>query len=283
MKQDLKKRGLIEMIGATLIWGSTPVVGLLSNLPSGVFVFFRVLFAFPFIFYFAVKKAGIREFFYLKPFWPLFLSGIFLGVNWIFFFWALNITDISTVVVLYYLGPVISIILAVVFLKEKFNGYIVAAVILALTGMVVSNFKGGGIKFNFGVFIALMAAISYGFLGFFSKIATMYHRAVSVTAWQILISIILTAPFLFLNDFEFSFKTLIIVLIAGFVHTAFALFLWYDSLNFISVSIASVLQYLDIFFAMIFGLFLGQIPTFNQFIGGALIALAGIVGSRVKK
>jgi len=278
-----KKRGLAEMTGATLIWGSTPLVGILSNLPSGVFVFFRVVFAFPFIFYFAVKKAGIREFFHLKPFWPLFLSGIFLGVNWIFFFWALNITDISTVVVLYYLGPIISIILAVVFLKEKFNGYILAAVILALTGMVVSNFKGGGIKFDFGIFIALMAAISYGFLGFFSKIATMYHRAVSVTAWQILISIILTAPFLFLNDFEFTFKTFVIVLIAGVVHTAFALFLWYDSLNFISVSIASVLQYLDIFFAMIFGLFLGQIPSFNQFIGGALIALAGIVGSRVKK
>ena len=56
------------MIGATLIWGSTPIMGILSNLPSPVFVFFRVLFAFPFIFYFAVKRAGIKEFFRLKPF-----------------------------------------------------------------------------------------------------------------------------------------------------------------------------------------------------------------------
>ncbi len=268
------------MIGATLIWGSTPIVGILSNLPSPVFVFFRVVFAFPFIFYFAIKKAGFKEFFKLKPFWPLLISGIFLGINWIFFFWALNLTTISTVVVLYYTGPIISIILAVIFLKEEFNKYVLIAIILALIGVVISNFD-NGFKFNFGAFIALLAGLSYGFLGFFSKIATMHHRAVSVTAWQILISIILTAPFLFLNHFEFGLTTLIIVLIAGVIHTALALFLWYDSLNFISVSIASILQYLDIFFAMLFGLFLGQIPTFNQLAGGVLIAAAGVIG--VKK
>ena len=267
------------MIGATLIWGSTPIVGILSNLPSGVFVFFRVLFAFPFIFYFAIKKAGIKEFFRLKPFWPIFLSGIFLAVNWIFFFWALNITTISTVVVLYYLGPIVSIVLAVVFLKEKFNKFILIAVVLALIGVVISNCN-NGFEFNKGDFLALLAGISYGLLGFFSKIATIYHRAVSVTAWQILISIVLTAPFLFLSNFELHFETFVIVLIAGVVHTSLALFLWYDSLNYISVSIASILQYLDIFFAMIFGLFLGQIPNIYQITGGFLIAFAGIIGTR---
>jgi len=274
----MKKRGLIEMTGATLIWGSVPVMGILSNLPSPVFVFFRVLFAFPFIFYFAIKRAGIREFFRLKPFWPLLVSGIFLGVNWIFFFWALNLADISTVVVLYYLGPIVSIILAVIFLNEKVNKYIFIASFLAVLGVMISNFKSSGFEFNLGAFIALMAGISYGFLGFFSKIATMYHRPVMVTAWQILISVFLTMPFLFFNEFDLSIKSLIIVLIAGVVHTALALFLWYDALNFISVSIASILQYLDIFFAMIFGLFIGQIPSFYQITGGILIALAGIVG-----
>ncbi len=274
-----KKRGLIEMVSATLIWGSTPIVGILSNLPSPVFVFFRVLFAFPFIFYFSIKKAGLKEFFALKPFWPLLISGVFLALNWIFFFWALNITTISTVVVLYYIGPIVSLILAVLFLKEKFNRYILIAVFLAIIGVVVSNCD-NGFKFNFGVFIAFLAGVSYGFLGFFSKIATIYHRAISVTAWQILISIFLTMPFLFFYDFNFSLKTFIIVLVAGIIHTALALFLWYDSLNYISVSIASILQYFDIFFAMIFGLFIGQVPNFNQIIGGVLIAIAGIVGTK---
>jgi len=47
-------RGLIQMFIVTLIWGSVPIVGVMSALPSAVFVFFRVLFALPFMFYFSL-------------------------------------------------------------------------------------------------------------------------------------------------------------------------------------------------------------------------------------
>ncbi|QCT93707.1 DMT family transporter [Caminibacter mediatlanticus TB-2] len=272
----MKKRGLIEMLGATFLWGSVPIMGIYSHLPSGVFVFFRVLFGAPFILYFAIKRGGIKEFFKLKPFWPLLLSGIMLGVNWVFFFWALNMTDVSTVVVIYYAGPIISILLASIFLKEKLTIYIILSSILAFLGVIISI--KGGINFSKGAFIALLAAISYGLLGFFSKIATMYHRAVSVTAWQMIISIIITLPFLFLNEWHFTYVGIIIAIITGIFHTALALFLWYDALNYIKVSNASIMQYLDIVFAIGFAyLFLHQIPDIYQIIGAILIIFAGII------
>ncbi len=271
----MQKRGLLEMLSATFIWGSVPLMGIFSNMPSGVFVFFRVLFAFPFIFYFAVRRLGIKEFFKLRPFAPLFLSGIFLGVNWVFFFWALNLTDVATVVSIYYAGPVISLVLAVLFLKEKINIYIIISIILAFTGVIISS---GGLNITKGAFIALLAAISYGLLGFFSKIATIHHKASVVTAWQILISVFITFPFLFIYKWHFSIEGIIIALITGVIHTALALFLWYDSLNYIKVSVASVLQYLDIVFAMILAyMFLHQIPNLNQIIGAVLITSAGII------
>jgi len=265
------------MLITTFIWGSTPFMGIFSHLPSGVFVFFRVLFAFPFIFYFSIKQSSVREFINLKPFWPLFLSGVMLGVNWIFFFWAVNITDVATVVNIYYAGPIISIILAVVFLNENINRYIIISIILAFLGVIFSN---GGFSVDKGAFIAFLAAISYGFLGFFSKIATLHHKAVSVTAWQILISIVITFPFLFFSDWKFTMQGFIISLIAGIIHTALALFLWYDALNYIKVSIASILQYLDIVFAMILAyIFLNQIPNYHQIIGAILIIFAGSLSS----
>jgi len=280
MKNDFKK-GLLEMLGATFIWGSTPIMSIFSNLPSGVFVFFRVLFAFPFIFYFALKHNTLNEFFKLKPFWPLFSSGLMLGVNWVFFFLAFNYADVASVVCVYYVGPVVSVILAVLFLKEKMNLFILISIILALSGVFVTN---GGIVFSKGIFFAVLAAVSYGLLGFFSKIATIHHKASVVTAWQILISIFITLPFLFFNEWDLSFKSFLIALITGVVHTAFALFLWYDALNYIKVSLASVLQYLDIVFAMILAfLFLHQIPSLNQIIGAVLIIVAGVIGSFKEK
>jgi len=275
---DKKKRGLLEMIGATFIWGSTPLMGIFSSLPSGVFVFFRVLFAFPFIFYFAIRRAGIREFFRLKPFWPLLLSGIALGVNWIFFFWAVNTIDVASAVSIYYLGPIISMLLAIWFLKEKGGVFIYISAVLAVIGALLAA---GGVKFSEGIIVAFLAAVSYGLLGFFSKIATIHHRAVTVTAWQILISILITAPFLFLSEWNFTFRAFIVSMIAGVVHTALALFLWYDALNYIKVSLASILQYLDIVFAMVLAwIFLGQVPEINQIFGAFLISAAGVLAAR---
>ncbi len=273
-----EKKGLLEMIGATFIWGSTPLMSIYSSLPSGVFVFFRVLFAFPFILYFALRRSGIREFLKLRPFWPLLISGMALGVNWVFFFFSFNYTDVATAVSIYYAGPIISLLLAVLFLKEEINTFIVIAVILAFIGVIVSN---GGVSLSKGAFVALLAAVSYGLLGFFSKIATMHHRPAAVTAWQIIISLFITAPFLFLSEWHLSVQGLIIALITGVVHTALALFLWYDALNYIKVSVASVLQYLDIVFAIILAfLFLGQVPAVNQILGAVLISVGGIIGMK---
>jgi len=178
-----KTKGLIEMLTATFIWGSTPIMSILSNLSSGVFVFFRVIFAFPFILYLLHKKEGIKSFFNIKPFLFLFLSGIFLALNWVLFFWAIEIAGVNLAVIIYYAGPIFAIVLATIFLKEPFNFKVIISIILVMSGVILST--GGFDGFNKGALIALLAAISYGLLGFFSKLATMHHSSYKVTAWQI--------------------------------------------------------------------------------------------------
>jgi len=273
---DRKTKGLIEMITATLIWGSIPIFSLLSHLSSGIFVFFRVLFAFPFILYLLYKKEGLNSFFDIKPFKYLFLSGVFLSINWVLFFLAIEIAGVNLAVIIYYSGPIFSILLAVIFLKEPFNLKLLTSIILVAIGVI---FSVGGIEnFTKGAILALLAAISYGLLGFFSKLATINHSSYKVTAWQIFISIFLTAPFLYFSEFNLTPSILFIVIIAGIIHTALALFLWYDSLNYIPLSLAGVLAYLDIFFAMILSwIFLAEVPTIEQIVGSILIVLAGVI------
>jgi RarD protein len=273
-----KTKGLIEMLSATFIWGSTPLASLFSHLPSGVFVFFRVLFAFIFILFILIKKEGISSFFNIKPFGYLFLSGFFLALNWILFFWAIDLAGVNLSVIIYYGGPIFTIVLATIFLKEPFNFKIILSILLVVIGVVLS--VGGIDGFNYGAIVALFAAISYGFLGFFSKLATTKHSSYKVTTWQILISIFLTLPFAIFQDYTLTTTTIAIVVVTGLIHTAFALFLWYDSLKYIPVSLASILAYLDIFFAMILSwLFLDQMPTLNQIIGSILIVVAGAIAT----
>ncbi len=267
------------MFLATFIWGSIPLFSIWCALPSPVFVFFRVLFAFPFVLVYAIKKIGAKELFSMKPFIPLVLSGVALSLNWIFFFWAINITDIATAVILYYFGPVFTIILAVIFLKEPINKTLVISTIIAFIGAFLTFYPSlGGTNSFFGVIVALLSGFFYGLLGFVSKIATFKHSSIKITTYQIFISIFFTLPFVFLFHFSLNTQTVVILFITGIVHTALALFLWYDSLNYISVSASAVFSYLDPFFAIALGfLFLSQKPSTIQIVGGILISLSGIM------
>ena len=84
--------------------------------------------------------------------------------------------------------------------------------------------------------------------------------------------------FFILNDWSLSVEAVLFALITGVVHTALALFLWYDALNYIKVSLSAVLQYLDIIFAIILAwIFLSQVPDIYQITGAILIIIAGIV------
>ncbi|OSS41659.1 hypothetical protein DESAMIL20_1212 [Desulfurella amilsii] len=73
---------------------------------------------------------------------------------------------------------------------------------------------------------------------------------------------------------------ILLLIVTGIVHTALALFLWYDSLNYIKVSTSAVFSYLDPFFAIALGfIFLGQKPTIMQIAGIILISISGIMVS----
>ncbi len=267
------------MFFATLIWGSIPLFSIWCSLPSPVFVFFRVLFAFPFMFVYSLKKLGKKELLEVKPVLPLLLSGVILSLNWIFFFWAINITDIATAVVLYYFGPVFTIILAVIFLKEPLNRTLAIATLVAFVGAFLTfapSLKPSGSIF--GVLVALASGLLYGLLGFVSKIATFNHSSLKITTYQIFIALFFTFPFVFFFHFSLTSNVLLLLFVTGVVHTALALFLWYDSLNYIKVSTSAIFSYLDPFFAIILGyLFLHQEPGVAQIVGGILICVSGIM------
>ncbi len=269
------------MFLATFIWGSIPLFSIWCALPSPVFVFFRIIFALPFILLFSLKKLGKKDLLEIKPILPLILSGIALSLNWIFFFWAIQITDIATAVVLYYFGPVFTIILAVLFLKEPLSKTLIVATLIAFFGAFLTfipSLKPGGSLL--GVFVALMSGLFYGLLGFISKIATFNHPSLKITTYQIFISVFFTLPFILFFHFSLNLYILLLLAVTGVVHTALALFLWYDSLNYIKVSTSAVFSYLDPFFAILLGyLFLSQKPGSMQVIGGILIAISGILVS----
>ena len=268
-----ERKGLVEILSSTVIWGSIPVFAIWADLPSPVFVFFRVMISA--VLLGLILRHGLKKSLanLLNPY--ILTSGILLALNWVFLFYAVFMIPVSEAIIFYYTGPVIAILLSP-FIKEKISrkGYVNVAI--ALVGVIVMSV--GTLSVNpLGIIIALMSGITYGMLSIFSKVSSRNTDAISLVFLQSIISMIILSPFMFLLPFHFGYRVLVIVIISGAVQTVLALFLWYDSMKYISIQLVSILTYLDPVFAIIFALvLLDQVPSIYTLIGAIMLISSGV-------
>jgi drug/metabolite transporter (DMT)-like permease len=271
-------RGVSEMFLTTMIWGSVPIFAIWSGLPSSVFVFYRVLIAAPLMALIVISGRRINTLALSRHLWSLVLSGVFLALNWVLLFYAVQFTAVANAVMLYYTGPIIAILLAPIVVKERLPKWIAIPGTMVMGGILLIFYQGVPEANSMGLVFGLLAGVTYGALAVTSKLATRSYLPDVVVLYQTIISIALLVPFAMAEDYTLSMNVLAILVTVGVVHTALALRLWYDALKLIPLHVASVLSYLDPVFATFFALMLlSQVPALNTVAGGALILIAGIM------
>ncbi len=99
--------------------------------------------------------------------WLLAASGTLIGGNWLLYIWAVNRGQLLEASFGYYLNPLISVLLGVVFLAEHLWPIQVLAVAVAALGVAVLGVDLGGLPW-----ISLVLALSFGAYGLLHKLCT---------------------------------------------------------------------------------------------------------------
>ena len=209
----------------------------------------------------------------------LFLSGIGIGLNWIFLFQAYKYTTVSTATLSYYSAPVIVTILSPIILKERLSLIKFLCVIGAMTGMIfiAGNSESSGAVYNhtLGIIYGVSAAVFYASVIIMNKFIKGLGGLETTVTQLILASIVLVPYVIMTGGFDFSRMTkisYISLIILGVIHTGFAYFLYFSSLKELKGQTIAVLSYIDPISAVIISsLFLREKMTFLQIVGGILI------------
>lgn len=209
----------------------------------------------------------------------LFLSGIGIGLNWIFLFQAYKYTTVSIATLSYYSAPVIVTILSPIILKERLSLIKFLCVIGAMTGMIfiAGNNESSGAVYNhtLGIIYGVSAAVFYASVIIMNKFIKGLGGLETTVTQLILASIVLVPYVIMTGGFDFSRMTkisYISLIILGVIHTGFAYFLYFSSLKELKGQTIAVLSYIDPISAVIISsLFLGEKMTFLQIVGGILI------------
>ncbi len=189
-----------------------------------------------------------------KAFFSLLLSAILISVNWYVYIWAVNHGLMLEASLGYYINPLVSVLLGIIFLKERLNKWQTIAILIAAFGVVLSTVQYG----SFPV-VAFLLAFSFGFYGLIKK-RMSFTSAIGLTIETLLLApaalvyllFFLKEPVVTMNPN--SFGSLGLLFFAG-VFTAVPLLLFSEGAKRIPLYQVGILQYIAPTITLFLGLF----------------------------
>src|SRR5699024_9195583 len=277
------KKGIFFAFGAYILWGILPIYwDLIEDIGAFEILAFRIILSMIFMLIVVVVTNNTATFkrdlqqLIANPIQliAIIAAGYVITINWGTFMWAVTNGHVLQSSLGYYINPLVSILLALIFLKERFNKLEWIAIGFAVIGVLYMTIR-------VGVFpsISLLLACSFGIYGLIKKIVPI--DAIS----SITIECIVTAPagIIYLSyiwqqgSVTFGYNTSSFWLIFSGAVTAISPILFSAGARRIPLSLPGFIQYIRPTILFLLGIFLFKEPfSIDQFITFIFI-LVGIV------
>lgn len=276
--------GVLAAIGAYTLWGILPVYWKsIQAVPSFEVVCHRTVWSFVLLLVLLLWRRrwkwlqqAIRDRVTLITF---LVTASILGLNWFVYIWAVNAGHIVDASLGYFINPLISVLLGVVFLDERLRPWQWAAIGLAFGGVVF-------LTLGYGAFpwIALTLATSFGLYGLLRKTAAL-GATEGLSLEMAILSVPCLAYLLILEitgagSFGHTETTTSILLAFTGVVTAFPLLLFAYAARQVTLATVGILQYIAPTLQFLLGILVyGEAFTRARLVGYGAIWVALLVYS----
>ncbi|MBQ1307310.1 MAG: EamA family transporter, partial [Erysipelotrichaceae bacterium] len=214
-----------------------------------------------------IDKEAVR-----KNLFMLALSGIALGLNWVFLFagyrYGIAISSLCN-----YMAPIIVVVITSLFYKERINVKQILCIVMAFAGMLLmlGIFEGNSSVDMRCVLYGSLAAVGFVILVLINRRIRDIPQ-LEKTLIQLLFSMLAVLPYVYFNNGfpkVFDLRSALLVLVLGFLHTGVAYIFYFSSIDTLPAQSIAVLGYLE--------------PVMNLLIGALIlhekIGISGILGA----
>lgn len=256
-------------------------LGRYISLPPPLTIWYRAFFAFLFLGIFCKWKGYTFQFDIKKYGKVIFLSGLFMTINFVCYFYALQWSNVAIGMLALFTFPIMTTFLEPIFLKTPFQ-----KIHILLGGMVLLGIYFLAPSFDFqnnmtqGLLIGLVSALAWAIRNLLLKSKIASFNSSMLMFYQLGIAMVLLLPMLWVYQGETISPQLPYLVFLGLVTTAIGHTLFINSFNHFSVSTASIMASTQPIYGIIVAMiFLGEIPSSRSLIGGAFILLTVVIES----
>ena len=240
-------RGIVLAVSAYIFWGIHPIYWkMLQHVPSEEIVSHRIVWSFLFFALIISSQRKWKELFKKiknsSNVLMLILPAFLIGSNWAAYIWAVNAGFIIETSLGYFICPLVSVFLGVIFLKEKLRSIQWLCVFIAVLGVLVMTFFYGQFPW-----ISLYLAGTWAAYGLLCKKSAL----TSVEGLQ-LETAVLAVPALvflwFLNSsgsasFTLDMQTSMLLIGSGII-SGVPLIIFIKGARLINLTVIGILQYI---------------------------------------
>jgi len=282
----------LAAFGTVLLWSSAfPAVRytLVYFSPEGLMSFRFIIAAIVLIIYVIVKKIPFPK---TKDL-PFFLLSSFMGL--FVYMWAFNtgsvhvVSGVSGFIIAS--SPVFTLILSIIFLKEKAGFKCWLGVILSFCGIIIIAISQvTDLELNIGIWLLVLAAVSTSVFNITQKKILKSYTTIEATAYTIIFGaaqMLIFAPNIITEAPAASVSSIFVVVYLGIFPAALAYFLWNFALKRTekTVHVTSVLYLSPFLASLIAFIWLGEVIPALAFVGGIIVIIGMVITniSRNKK
>ncbi|MCU6793159.1 EamA family transporter RarD [Paenibacillus sp. WQ 127069] len=280
------KKGVIYSVLAYLSWGFLPLYWrLFQSMPAWEILAHRIVWSLVFV---AILVSAAKRWKQLKSAVPnlkskvaVLLCSIFISCNWFLFIWAVNNGHVIETSLGYYMNPLISVVFAVIFLKERLSVGQWVAILLAGFGVLIMAIQYGTIPW-----VAISLAVSFALYGLAKKIAGL--DVLLGLTWETIV--VFPIAFIYLLYIQSAGSatvsslpsySIVLLLLSG-AATALPLFWFAQAAKLLPLSMVGFIQYIAPTTSLLLAIFVFHEPfTEPQLIAFSFIWLALLIYSFV--
>ena len=274
-----------------MVWGSNFVFGkmLVQDFSPALLTMLRLLFIVLFLIGLSSYKKHFKRVNKSDLLAVFFLGVIGVFINQWSFFVGLQTADPTTSALILATTPILTSVLAAIFLKEKLTIRMLMGSIVAIIGIYFVVAKGNlsSLHIDKGLLWIVLTMITFAIMIIMTRLLSDRIDPLTITLYSNVVGLIVSIPFAFLldthvhlsskmSDWSFLIGTAVVV-------HGIATLIWNNNIRHVDASKASILSNLEPFVAMIMGLILLYKPITGAEILGSLFIVGGVVLSTYQR
>lgn len=284
MEQNSKK-DIIYLHIAVMMFGVAGVIGQFVEVPSVMVAMGRVICSSILLFVIALVKKDSLKLESGKDYIGIMLTGAVLAIHWTTFFQSIQVSSVAIGTITFSTFPLFLTFIEPIVFREKIRIKSIASALILLIGVAITipelSLEN---QVTVGIIWGMISSLTYAIITLANRYFSKKYEGRIVSFYEQGTAAIVLLPAIFLVPTHWRVQDVAGVAIIGCVCTAFAYSLYVSAQKKVKAQTAGIISGMETVYGIVYALiFLGEMPTFRELLGGTIILGVALVTSLSKQ